>query len=161
MRFWRNSVFGAGGSRFQLLDRASGRGSGNSLCGRHRSRDRRVVDLVLILSEHAVASAHVGREIERAVSKRHPVIALRIDSAPLTAAFEYFLNQSQWIEGGGSDAAVAQLVGGSGSICHREAQLHQVTRIEHRWFMGGWQRRGGRGSSQPSSRSHWLVLISW
>jgi hypothetical protein len=36
--------------------------------------------LVLILSEQAVASAHVGREIERAVSKRHPVIALRIDA---------------------------------------------------------------------------------
>ena len=70
--------------------------------------------LVLILSEHAVASAHVGREIERAVSKRHPVVALRIDVAPLTAAFEYFLNQSQWIEGGGSDAAIAQLVGAVG-----------------------------------------------
>jgi TolB-like protein len=66
--------------------------------------------LVLILSEQAVASAHVGREIERAVSKRHPVVALRIDTAPLAAAFEYFLNQSQWIEGGGSDAAIAQLV---------------------------------------------------
>src|SRR5882762_5516550 len=66
--------------------------------------------LVLILSQQAIASAHVGREIERAISKRHPVVALRIDSAPLTAAFEYFLNQSQWIEGGGSDAAIAQLV---------------------------------------------------
>ena len=66
--------------------------------------------LVLILSEQAVASAHVGREIERAVSKRHPVVALRIDAAPLTPAFEYFLNQSQWIEGGGSEAAIAQLV---------------------------------------------------
>ena len=53
--------------------------------------------LVLVLSQHAVASAHVGREIERAVSKRHPVVALRIDAAPLTAAFEYFLNQSQWV----------------------------------------------------------------
>src|SRR5882762_7921981 len=67
--------------------------------------------LVLILSAHALASAHVGREIERAVSKRHPVVALRIDVAPLTAAFEYFLNQSQWIEGGGSDAAIEQLIG--------------------------------------------------
>jgi TolB-like protein len=68
--------------------------------------------LVLILSEQAVASAHVGREIERAVAKRHPVVALRIDSAPLTAAFEYFLNQSQWIEVGasGTDAAIEQLV---------------------------------------------------
>jgi TolB-like protein/Flp pilus assembly protein TadD len=70
--------------------------------------------LVLILSAQAAASAHVGREIERAVSKRHPVVALRIDAAPLTAAFEYFLNQSQWIEGGGSDAAIAQLVGAVG-----------------------------------------------
>jgi hypothetical protein len=31
----------------------------------------------------------MGREIERAVSKRHPVVALKVDSAPLTAAFEY------------------------------------------------------------------------
>jgi TolB-like protein len=70
--------------------------------------------LVLILSKQAVASAHVGREIERAVSKRHPVVALRIDAAPLTAAFEYFLNQSQWIDGGASDAAIAQLVSAVG-----------------------------------------------
>jgi TolB-like protein/Flp pilus assembly protein TadD len=70
--------------------------------------------VVLILSERAIASAHVGREIERAVAKRHPVVALRIDAAPLTAAFEYFLNQSQWIEGGGSDAAIAQLVSAVG-----------------------------------------------
>jgi TolB-like protein/thioredoxin-like negative regulator of GroEL len=70
--------------------------------------------LVLILSEQAVTSAHVGRELERAASKRHPIIALRTDTAPLTRAFEYFLNQSQWIEGGGSDAAIAQLVGAVG-----------------------------------------------
>jgi TIR domain len=44
--------------------------------------------LVLILSAQAVASAHVAREIERAVSKRHPVVALRIDAAPLTPAFD-------------------------------------------------------------------------
>ena len=85
--------------------------------------------LVLILSEHAIASAHVGREIERAVSKRHPVVALRIDAAPLTAAFEYFLNQSQWIEGGGSDAAIAQLVGAVGQHLVRgtaAAPTHEI-----------------------------------
>ena len=70
--------------------------------------------LVLILSEHAVASAHVGRELERAASKQHPIIALRTDTAPLTRTFEYFLNQSQWIEGGASDAAIAQLVSAVG-----------------------------------------------
>ena len=70
--------------------------------------------LVLILSKDAVASAHVGKELERATSKRHPIIALRLDTAPLTRSFEYFLNESQWIEGGGSDAAIAQLLGAVG-----------------------------------------------
>jgi TolB-like protein len=67
--------------------------------------------LVLVVSKEALASAHVGRELERAASKRHPVIALRIDTAPLTAAFEYFLNQSQWIEvsTAGTDGAIAKL----------------------------------------------------
>jgi TolB-like protein len=67
--------------------------------------------LVLILSKEAVESAHVGRELERAASKKHPIIALRTDIAPLTRAFEYFLNQSQWIEtgNGGVEAGIAQL----------------------------------------------------
>src|SRR5271169_4153628 len=56
--------------------------------------------LVLILSESAVASAHVGKELERASSKRHPIIALRTDNAPLTPAFEYFLSESHWIDVG-------------------------------------------------------------
>jgi TolB-like protein len=72
--------------------------------------------LILILSKHAVVSAHVGKELERAASKRHPIIALRVDTEPPTPDFEYFLNESQWIEvgAGGSDAAIAQLVGAVG-----------------------------------------------
>jgi adenylate cyclase len=68
--------------------------------------------LVLILSKDAVASPHVGRELERATSKRHPIVALKVDAAPLTRAFEYFLNQSQWIEtgAGGADGPIAKLV---------------------------------------------------
>jgi TolB-like protein/Flp pilus assembly protein TadD len=53
---------------------------------------------VLVLSENAVASSHVGREIERAASKRRRIIVLRTDSAPLTRSFEYFLSESQWID---------------------------------------------------------------
>jgi TolB-like protein len=69
---------------------------------------------VLVLSEHAVGSAHVGKEIERASSKRRPIMAVRTDSAELTPAFEYFLSESQWIDlgPGGTDAAVAKLVEG-------------------------------------------------
>jgi adenylate cyclase len=54
--------------------------------------------IVLVLSEHAIASPHVGREIERAASKRRRVIALKTDAAPLTRSFEYFLSESQWID---------------------------------------------------------------
>jgi TolB-like protein len=54
--------------------------------------------LVLVLSEHAIASPHVGREIERAASKRRRIIVLRTDAAPLIRSFEYFLSESQWID---------------------------------------------------------------
>jgi TolB-like protein/tetratricopeptide (TPR) repeat protein len=72
--------------------------------------DAKVV--VLVLSEHAVASSHVGKEIERASSKRRRIIAFHTDTAPLTRAFEYFLSESQWInvETEGTDAAAAKLV---------------------------------------------------
>jgi hypothetical protein len=54
--------------------------------------------VVLVLSEHAVASPHVGREIERAASKRRGIIGLRTAAVPLTRSFEYFLSESQWID---------------------------------------------------------------
>ncbi len=98
--------------------------------------------LILILSEQAIASAHVGREIERAVSKRHPVVALRIDAAPLTPAFEYFLNQSQWIEGGGSDAAIAQLVSAVGQHLAPGAETLPTHGIQ-------------------ASASHWKTAMVW
>ncbi len=53
---------------------------------------------VLVLSESAIASSHVSKEIERASSKKRPIIALRIDAASLTPALEYFLSESQWVE---------------------------------------------------------------
>ena len=53
---------------------------------------------VLVLSEHAVESPHVGREVERAASKRRRIVVLRTDAAPLTRSFEYFLSESQWID---------------------------------------------------------------
>jgi TolB-like protein/tetratricopeptide (TPR) repeat protein len=67
---------------------------------------------VLVLSESAIASSHVGKEIERASSKKRPVIVLRIDAAPLTPALEYFLSESQWVEAqtGSMEAAYAKLI---------------------------------------------------
>jgi TIR domain len=67
--------------------------------------------LVLVLSEHAVASAHVGREVERAASKRLRIIVLRTDTATLPRSFEYSLIGSQWIDVAalGERAALARL----------------------------------------------------
>src|ERR1019366_546436 len=54
--------------------------------------------LVLVLSASAIASKHVGKEVERASSKGRPIIALKVDATPLTTALEYFLSESQWID---------------------------------------------------------------
>jgi adenylate cyclase len=68
--------------------------------------------LVLVLSANAMPSAHVGREVERAASKRKQLIAFRIDAAPLSRELEYFLSNSQWIDVPklGMPAAVATLM---------------------------------------------------
>jgi TolB-like protein len=54
--------------------------------------------VVLVLSQNGAVSQHVLREVERASSKRHPVVSFRIDLAPIPAALEYFLNTSQWLD---------------------------------------------------------------
>jgi len=59
--------------------------------------------IILILSQDAATSPHVLREIERATSKRHPVVTLRLDQAPLPAEFQYFLNTSQWLDASGGE----------------------------------------------------------
>ncbi len=68
--------------------------------------------VVLILSQNAAVSQHVLREVERASSKRHPVVSFRIDLAPLPAALEYFLNTSQWLDASaiGVERALPKLV---------------------------------------------------
>ncbi len=67
--------------------------------------------IVLVLSGSAVASSHVGREVERAASKHKQIVAFRIDTAPLSRSFEYFLSNSQWIDvpAMGMPAALAKL----------------------------------------------------
>jgi TolB-like protein len=83
--------------------------------------------LVLVLSQSAVASSHVGREVERAASKHKQIIALRIDGAALTPALEYFLSESQWIDvpALGMPAALAKIASavGHGSAVSMPADL--------------------------------------
>jgi TolB-like protein/Tfp pilus assembly protein PilF len=54
--------------------------------------------VVLVMSGSAVGSSHVAREVERAASKRKPIIPFRVDAAALNPELEYFLSNSQWID---------------------------------------------------------------
>jgi TolB-like protein len=95
-----------------VLDRTSGRKSRIALRGRHYVGISGAKAVILILSSSALASRHVGKEVERASSKGRPIIVQRTDAAPLTPAFEYFLSESQWIDigAGGTAAAATKLV---------------------------------------------------
>jgi TolB-like protein/Tfp pilus assembly protein PilF len=59
--------------------------------------------LVLVLSQSSISSDHVLREVERASAKKRPILAFRIDAAPLPPGLEYFLSASQWIDSSGAD----------------------------------------------------------
>ena len=54
--------------------------------------------LVLLLSQAAIDSPHVLREVERASSKRRPVLSVRMDAAKLPPDLEYFLSANQWLD---------------------------------------------------------------
>lgn len=93
----------------------------------HAIDSTRVV--VLVLSQHAAESAHVLREIERASSKRHPIVSFRIDLAPLPDDFAYFLNTSQWLDASatGVDRALPRLVDAVKSALGKTAVVARVT----------------------------------
>jgi len=84
--------------------------------------------IVLVLSASAIASSHVGREVERAASKRKQIIAFRLDAAPLNPALEYFLGESRWIDvpALGMRAALAKLAEAVGQESLTPAQANPV-----------------------------------
>ena len=57
--------------------------------------------LVLVLSKNSMESPHVLREVERACSKRRPVLSVRVDAADLPAELEYFVSSTHWLDASG------------------------------------------------------------
>ncbi len=112
---------------------------------------------ILILTARAVASAHVGKELERASSQRHPILALRLDSAPLTPAFEYFLNESQWVEVGarGVDSSIAQVVDAVRQHLSTDAAKDLLKGPSTARDTGADHRRGER-----ASRKTWITVFA-
>jgi TolB-like protein len=90
--------------------------------------------VALVLSAHSAASAHVGKELERASSKNRRILTLRTDATPLPSALEYFLSESQWIEVGsdGIESAAAKLADAiRRHLGSSQAILPDVTRPAH------------------------------
>ena len=56
--------------------------------------------LLLVLTSAAGRSRHVLREIEMAFNAGKPILAVRLQGAPLRADFEYFLSTTQWLDAG-------------------------------------------------------------
>jgi TolB-like protein len=67
--------------------------------------------LIVVLSVNSAGSQHVLREVERASSKRRPLVAFRLDTTPLPTGLEYFLSASHWLDasGGSIDRALPGL----------------------------------------------------
>jgi hypothetical protein len=108
---------------------------------------------VLVLSESAITSSHVSREIERAASKKRPIIALRIDAAPLTPALEYFLSESQWVEAqtGNIDAAYAKLI---------DAIREPARAAESLLVVASVTSAGKASAAQSKSRRSWILVAA-
>lgn len=53
--------------------------------------------MILLLSKAADSSPHVLREIERAVSKKLPIIVYKLEEITLSKSMEYFLMTHQWV----------------------------------------------------------------
>jgi TolB-like protein len=54
--------------------------------------------LVLVLSKSSIESPHVLREVERASSKKRPVLSIRMDATDLPPELEYFLSANHWLD---------------------------------------------------------------
>ena len=57
--------------------------------------------MVIVLSKNAIDSPHVLREVERASSKKRPLLSIRVDSTALPAELEYFLSSNHWLDASG------------------------------------------------------------
>jgi TolB-like protein len=74
--------------------------------------------LLVVVSRHAAESAHVLSEVERAFSKRRPILAVRLDEVVLPPALEYFLSTNQWLDasGGRLQSALPAVIAAAGGL---------------------------------------------
>lgn len=107
---------------------------------------------VVVLSASAIASPHVGKEIERAAAKRRPIYVVQMDGAPLTLALEYFLSESQWVDAhpGDMQAAYDKLI-----IAIQKSAAAASGLVPRSLASGDTAL-----AANPRRRRHWMVPIA-
>jgi TolB-like protein/tetratricopeptide (TPR) repeat protein len=91
--------------------------------------------LIVVLSADSAGSQHVLREVERASSKKRPLVAFRLDAAPPPTGLEYFLSASHWLDASAIPLAVAL------------PQL--ITAVRHILAVPALSTVGGKASTTP------------
>ena len=61
--------------------------------------------MVLVFSQQANQSPHVSREVERAASRRLPIIPYRVDGTPPAQSLNYFIGSVEWFDATAGDPA--------------------------------------------------------
>ena len=86
--------------------------------------------VVLVLTEHAVASPHILTEIGHAFNVRKRIVPFRIASVPLSKDLDYFLSMAQWLDArdGCTDENLKQLVGAVKSALQGEVPVKPAPR---------------------------------
>ncbi len=108
--------------------------------------------LLLILSRSAVESPHVLREVERASSKRRPILSVRIDDCALPPDLEYFLSANQWLDTGGR-----QIERIFPAILESINESHRGRR-EPIAVTGPFGLRSVSAPASSNSAGHWMML---
>jgi hypothetical protein len=103
--------------------------------------------LVLLLSRSAIDSPHVLREVERASSKKRPVLAVRLDTSELPPELEYFLSANQWLDAsqGALDQVIPALIE---SVCGRGRAANAAGAAANRKLARGEEPTAAAGRSR-------------
>lgn len=120
--------------------------------------------LVLLLSEAAVESKHVGKEIERAASKGHPIVTIRLDAVSLPPAFEYFLSESHWLDAsvGNVDSVVEAVAQGVRSLGGTPASPASAQPVPGKSAnpSGRWLKAGVLGALAAALVAAWWLMAA-
>jgi tetratricopeptide (TPR) repeat protein len=102
--------------------------------------------LLLVLSESSNYSIYVRKEVERATAKGKVIIPFRIQEVIVSRSLEFFISETQWIDGWG-DALATATATLEGAV---RGHLQSRSQTKDRGAPEGAERRASRGpDAQP------------